>query len=68
MESHLLTERLLQHGFDNFLSRLEIADFEPEHARGRLTRDARNKVPLLGLSIIMTSNTLGFICCAAQPG
>lgn len=36
---------ILQHGFDTFLSRLEIAEFEPEIVRGRMTtRDARNKV------------------------
>ena len=36
---------LLQHGFDNFLSRLEIAEYEPDVARGRVnTRDTRNKV------------------------
>ena len=40
-----VTGSCVQHGFDNFLSRLEIAEFEQENVRGRLsTRDTRNKV------------------------
>jgi len=37
---------LLQHGFDGFLSRLEVADYDPEAVRGRLgtAREQRGKV------------------------
>lgn len=53
----------VQHGFDNFLSRLEIAEYEPDPVRSRLnTRDTRNKVSSITTSLLETKPNSRMSC------